>query len=341
MNHLQPVSIRPYQLMCLVCRGATAEPDAYDHAGRLDELAALIRAHPEQPLTLRCNVDSVYAWQNPGPEWDTSEGTLFNTKRDLDVLRALGLVPGDTRPALELMTRLITKIPVCRGICGYGTVTAPEWKGCRWAASGNYEAGVSRGVAALTPPRSVDDKARCKAISCTELYAADRLRIRPHHLLCMACFQGGKTDLAPIAEDNLFEAIDAIQKKPDIRVELISGPCMICPPCSTYDPQTGWCIGGNGMGLRDEKKDLDTLQRLGLKYGDIRSARELYELLFARIGATLEICGYGDGRVESYEWTICPGAIQSGSAPTAYACARASGLGIKGVTSGSAERIDT
>ena len=325
----QPVSIRPYQLMCLVCRGAADQPEAYEHASRLTELAALIKTYPEQPLRLQCNVDSVYAWQNPGPEWDTSEGVLFNAKRDLDVLRGLGLVPGDTRPALELMTRLLGKIPVCRGICGFGAATSPEWKGCRWADRGNYEAGVSRGVASLIPPRSAADQAGCKRDSCAELKAADRLRIRPHHLLCMACFHGGKPELAPIAEDNLAEAIEAILKNPDIPVELIPGPCMICPPCSTFDPRTGWCIGGNGMGLRDEKKDLDTLQRLGLKYGEIRPARELYRLLFERIGATVEICGYGDGRMESYEWSICGGATQP--EPTGYASARAVGMGIEGM----------
>jgi hypothetical protein len=85
------------------------------------------------------------------------------------------------------------------------------------------------------------------------------------------------------------------------------------------------------MGLRDEKKDLDTLQRLGLKYGDIRPARELYRLIFQRIGATLEICGYGDGRVDSYEWTICPAAIQSDSDPTLYSRARAIKMGLEGV----------
>ena len=331
MNKSQPISIRPYQLMCLVCRGAASDPAAYEHASRLAELAAQIKSHPEQPLTLRCNVDSVYAWQNPGHEWDTSEGELFNTKRDLDVLRKLGLVPGDTRPALELVTRLLQKIPVCRGICGFGAVTGPEWKGCRWAESGNYEAGVSRGVAALIPPRTADDKAGAKRDSCAEIKAAGRLRIRPHHLLCMTCFHGGKSELTPIAEDNVYEAIAAIWKNPDIQVELISGPCMVCPPCSTFNPHTGWCIGGNGMGLRDEKKDLDTLQRLGLKYGDIRPARELYRLLFERIGATVEICGYGDGRVESYEWSICGGAIQAGSDPTGYQLARSMGLGIEGL----------
>lgn len=324
----QPISIRPYQLMCVVCRSAAADPSRYAHTGRLAELADLIGAHPEQPLTLRCNVDSVYAWQNPGPEGDTPEGALYNAKRDLDILRRLGLVPGDTRPALELVARLIRKIPEGRGICGYGPAAAPAWAGCPLAASGNYEAGVARGVAGLIPPRAAEDKARCKRESCAELAAAGRLRLRPHHLICMACFHGGKRELAPIVEDNLFEAIDAIQRNPEIPVELIPGPCMICPPCSTYDPRTGWCLSGNGMGLRDEKKDLDTLQRMGLRYGDIRPARELYRLLFERVGEPMEICGYGDGQVESYEWTICGGARAADGQPTAFARARAAGMGI-------------
>ena len=84
----------------------------------------------------------------------------------------------------------------------------------------------------------------------------------------MSCFHGGQEQLAPIAEDNLFEAIDAIQQRPEIPVTLIAGVCMICPPCGKYDPVNKLCVGGRSMALRDQKKDLDVLQKLGLKYGD-------------------------------------------------------------------------
>ena len=45
-------------------------------------------ADPKQPLTLRCNVDTVYRYQNPGHAEDTGEGELFNAKRDLDISRS-------------------------------------------------------------------------------------------------------------------------------------------------------------------------------------------------------------------------------------------------------------
>lgn len=342
MKSRVPINLRPYQLMCLVCRHAAAHPDQYGQANRLDAILNSIRSNPEQPLQLTCNVDSVYAWQNPGSAEDTPEGALFNVKRDLDILRELGLVPGDTRPALELFSRLILKIPACQGICGYPSNTSPDWTGCRWANSGHYEEGVRRGIAALISPRTAAEKKTGKINSCVELHTANRLRIRPHHLLCMACFHGGRTELVPIEEDNLFEAIDRIRQQPDIPVELIPGPCMICPPCSSYNPRTQWCLGGNGMGLRDEKKDLDTLQRMGLKYGDIRPANELYRLLFERIEATLLICGYGDGRVTSYEWTICPAATEADARGlTAFQRARAIGMAIPGGKTAPRKQEDT
>jgi hypothetical protein len=141
----------------------------------------------------------------------------------------------------------------------------------------------------------------------------------------MSCFYGAHLDkLAPIKEDNLFEAIDAIHKNPDIPVTLIPGCCMICPPCSHYDPETNLCLGGRSMALRDQKKDLDVLQKLGLKYGDTLPARQLYELLYERIPSTRDICGWGDGEVRAREWSIC-GDPQG---KETYRKARAAKLGI-------------
>ncbi len=59
------------------------------------------------------------------------------------------------------------------------------------------------------------------------------------------------------------------------------------------------------MSLRDEKKDLDVLQKLDLKYGDILPALKLYQRIFERIKTTKEICGFGDGIVRSPEWKGC------------------------------------
>jgi hypothetical protein len=237
----------------------------------------------------------------------------------------LGLVPGDCRPAIDMFERVLAQIPQTRGICGYEAQTSDTWRGCAQATSGNYEKGRELGINALVPPRDPQEKAQYKQTSSAAIYLATALRIRPHHLLCMSCFHGGKDTLAPIEEDNLFEAIDAIQKQPDIPVTLIAGVCMICPPCGKYDPANKLCIGGHSMALRDQKKDLDVLQKLGLQYGDTLPARQLYQLLYERILSTRDICGYGDGQTRAWEWSICGSAEKD----DAYQQARAAHLGIK------------
>ncbi len=80
------------------------------------------------------------------------------------------------------------------------------------------------------------------------------------------------------------------------------------------------------MALRDQKKDLDVLQKLGLKYGDTLPARQLYRLVFERIPSTRDICGYGDGEERAPEWSICDGAKKD----EPYQKARAGRLGIPG-----------
>jgi len=80
------------------------------------------------------------------------------------------------------------------------------------------------------------------------------------------------------------------------------------------------------MALRDQKKDLDVLQKLGLKYGDTLPARALCQLLYERIPSTRDICAYGDGETLAQEWSICGGAQKD----NAYRKARAERLGIKG-----------
>ena len=324
-SHGDMLEVRPYQLMCIVCRiGEGRSEDLGD--ARLTEILAAVRSDRKTPIRLRCNVDTVYRYQNPGAGEDTPEGELFNAKRDLDVIQKLGLVPGDARPAVDMFERLLANVPTAKGICGYGTVTAETWRGCARAERGSYEKGHALGINAILPPRDEQEKADFKKTSAAAVYRAETLRIRPHHLMCMSCFYGARMDkLAPIKADNLFEAIDVIQKSPDVPVTLVAGCCMICPPCSHYEPETNLCLGGRSMALRDQKKDLDVLEKLGLKYGDTLPARKLYELLYERISSTRDVCGYGDGEERAPEWRICG----DPEGNETYRKARAAKLGIK------------
>jgi len=321
----RPLTVRPYRLMDIIAKiGGDA---ANLHDARLTEILRRVRENPRIAITLRCNVEGNYAWQNPGHSEDTPEGALFNAKRDLDILQRLGLVPGSTRPADELFLRLLASIPTAEGICTYDDVTSETWKGLPREYAASYAAGHALGIDAIIPGRSSHEKADSKAASAADMAEAKELRIRPHHLLCMACFHAGRENLTSIAEDNVFEAIDIIHKNPGIPILLVPGCCMICPPCSHYDPKTNWCVLKIGAGLRDEKKDLDVLQLLGLDYGDRRPARDLFILLFHRIPSTRMICAFGDGVARAPEWSIC-GDVEGNPQ---YAKAREAKLGIPGL----------
>jgi len=322
---MKPLSVRPYQLLCLICRRKAGY--GKDPCGRkLHTLLSRIRKYPDRPLSMNCNVESVYDFQNPGNQDDTPEGELFNLKRDLDILQRLGLAPGAVHPARDLFKRIMAEIKSPQGFCGYPSVTSDTWRGCIHAGSGDYEHGIDAGINALIQPRDPEIKACAKSRSVTDMYQSSMLEIRPHHLMCMTCFHAGRTTLTPIAEDNLFEAIDIIQKNPDIPVKLVrASQCVICPPCSAWNPETCKCV--TGCSLRDQKKDLDVLQKTGLKYGDILSGQELLKRLYAAIASTREVCGCGDGIARSFEWTGCG---REGN--ERYVEGRAAGLGVKGVT---------
>lgn len=331
MTEYGSTDIRPYQMLCLVCRqGRRNDARPYYHESRLNDIQAALKADPIVPLTLRCNTDTVFRYQSPGRDYDTPEGGIFNDLRDLTILQHIGAVPGNTLPAIDLFDHVLNAIPTCRGICGYPESEAPGWPRCRFADSGNYERGVAMGIGSLIPRRTPPEKAIVKQESADACYQAKCLSIRPHHLLCLTCFHGGRSaeDLAPIAEDNLYECIRMMQRNPDIEVELIRGPCMVCPPCSSYHAPSNLCIGGKSMGLRDEKKDLDTLRTLGLRYGDIVPARKLLQSLFNAVKSTTEICGHGNGVERSREWRICGG--PTGNA--AFKRGRQAGLGVSGVS---------
>jgi hypothetical protein len=316
------LDVRPYQLVHIVSRiGEGRIEDLGDP--HLNAIWRAVRENPARPLTLRCNVSSTYAYQNPGPGEDTPEGDLFNVRRDLRILQRMGLVPGSTRPAIDLLALLLRKVETDKDVCWFEEVTSETWKG-EPRDSCHYEAGRALGLGAIVAPRATAEMAGAKRESAKAMYEAGVLQIRPHHAMCMTCFLGGREELAPIEEDNLFEAIDIIQKDPEIPIRLICGPCMICPPCPSLDPGSGLCIGGCGMSLRDELKDLDVLQRLGLRYGDVLPAREYFARLYERIPSSRDICGHGDGVERSPEWRVCGGP----DGDPRYVKGRAAGLGF-------------
>ena len=309
------LTIRPHHLLCTVCTLGGVECPLLSK-DRIDYILEQVSHDATLRIKLVSNADEVAYFREMQPEdyaqMDTQE--VFNRKRDLDVLQKLGLVPGAIQRARYLYTLLFERIKTPQGICAYShkpkalvsEANTPGWEGCPHANSGAYEKIREKGFAAVVYMRSDEERKHYKEISVAETYNSERLYIRPHHLMCMACYYNGGKGNVPRENDNLYEAIKRIQENPDVEITLVEGCCMLCAPCDGYDPKTHRCVHGGGL-IRDYKKDLDVFQKLGLMPGATMKARELYDLLFERIPSTRDVCGYGDGVVTSHEWSICGG----------------------------------
>ncbi len=158
----KPLTLRPYQLLCVVCSLGEESSNSARQYAKCGEIRDAVRNNPDMPITLACHAGALYAYQDSGTTEDTPESEEFNRKRDLDVLQILGLAPGCTLPARALFKTLLMGVNTVSGICGYQVVTGEAWKGCPQAASGNYERGYEKGIQALVPPRSEEEMAREK-----------------------------------------------------------------------------------------------------------------------------------------------------------------------------------
>jgi len=305
MQERTSLAIRPYQLLCVVCSLGEEEPARRDE--KLEGIKQAIRQHPDMPITLSCNAGDVYAYQDPGTSDDTPEGADYNRKRDLDILQRMNWPPGITLPARTAFMCVLKAIATVAGICAYDAVTSASWRGCPKARSGNYERGRQKGIAAIIPSRREDEMAREKDASLDALYSAKEVTIRPHILLCAVCQYGGGTR-PPFKPDNLPEFLQMILgDKPDVPVKMArQADWMMCAPCPARVPELNACVNVLGSGgLSNEKRDLDVLQKLGLQFGSVMEARELYRLIFERIPTTQDICRREGSLSPSVWWDGC------------------------------------
>ena len=305
MKERTSLVIRPYQLLCLVC--SLGEEDAARRDERVEGIKQAVREHPDVPTTLHCNAGDVYAHQDPGTSDDTPEGADYNRKRDLEILQRMNWPPGITLPARTAFTCLIKTITSVTGICAYDAVTSASWQGCPKAGCGNYERGREKGIAAIIPARSEEEMAGEKVASLEALYSAREVTVRPHILLCAVCQYGGGRR-PPFKPDNLPEFLQMILgDRPDVPVKMArQADWMMCAPCPARAPELNACVNVLGSGgLSNEKRDLDLLQKLGLQFGSVMKARELYRLIFERIPTTQDICRRDGSLSPSVWWDGC------------------------------------
>ena len=297
------LTLRPYQVLCCVCSLGG------DHDGAADRGTATIlrsvRRNPDLPITLRCNVGDVFAYQDCGTADDTPEGAEFNVRRDLEVLHRLNLVPGCALPARVIFHRLFERIECVAGICGYGPATLGVWEGCPKANSGHYAKGRQKGIGAIIPPRTDQVMREEKMASLAAMGHAESVDIRPHILLCAVCQYGGGVR-PPYAEDNLPELVETMLEAPDTLITMARGAdWMVCAPCPYRVPGLNACVNHKGSGgLPNQLRDLRVLQKLGLTYGATLRAGDLFKLIFERISGTLEVCRL-DHASPSVWWDGC------------------------------------
>jgi hypothetical protein len=302
--------VRPYRLLCAICSLGEGCEAAVPHP---DSLLKAFGRDPDQPLTLACNAGEVFAYQDPGTAEDTGEGAEFNIRRDLEILHKLNLFPGATLPARIILHRMLERIGDVAGICGYESTTAEAWKGCPKAASGCYRRGREKGIDAIIPPLTPEERAAEKRDSMEALRQAGAVRVRPHILLCSVCQYGNGTR-PPYPEDNLPELLALLFEKPGTLITLAPhADWMMCAPCPFRVRELNACVHNRGSGgLPNQMRDLRVLQKLGLAYGATLPGRELYRLLFERIPGTRAICGL-DHSTASVWQTGC--GMEVGDAP--------------------------
>jgi len=300
------ITIRPYQALCIVCT-IGANGDFEPRYVKIKELLETVRKNPDMPITLRCNVGDVFAYQDPGIGDDTPEGMEFNRKRDLEILLRLNFVPGETVTARILFNRLLDRIQTVSGICGYESTTSDALKGCPKAKSRKYEMGRQGGINAIITPRREEEMEEDKRESLEAMYEARTtgIRVRPHILVCAVCQYGGGVR-PPFKEDNLPELIQLVLKEPYTLITLAeAADWMMCAPCPNRAPKLNACVNVRGSGgLTNQLRDLRTLQRLGLTYGTTMRAEGLYGLILERIPSTLDICRF-DSPDPSVWWDGC------------------------------------
>jgi len=298
------LSVRPHQLVRAVCtRGGLTCPEWPPDKARA--FLAAVGSEPSAAIRLVSDADEVAHYSLMRGQAHRAPSavprSVLARKRDLDVLQRLGQCPGDTRRARWLYELLFERIETPLGLCAYDT---PGWEGCPHADSGAYERIRAEGWRAIVYSRPVDQMAECRRQSVARIENDDRVFIRPHHLMCMACWCSGGEGIGPRPNDTISEAYERLRRDPETLVTLIEGCCEVCNCCDGFSPVTKRCVHGGGL-IRDFKKDLDMFQKLGLAPGATMPARDFVRLMFERIPSTRDICAYGDGVVRSTEWAIC------------------------------------
>ncbi len=295
------LEMRPFELLSVVCTLGGVQCPLIS-SERAQSLVAQVRA-PGCRIRFVTDADEVPFY--PCRDWAaTTPQAVFNRKRDLDVLRELGMAPGATTRARCVYERLFAQVSTLVGLCAYDTT---GWEGCGHARGSAYAGVRERGAGAVVEIPGPEEIARRKELAVAAIRTAERLVLQPHIFMCICCDWAGGEGGRPRGSDDIYEVRRRMEDNPDIEITLTEADlCMVCGSCDGLDTASGHCVHGGGL-VRNFHKNLTVFQKLGLMPGDTLPARKFADLLFERIHSTREVCGYGDGIVTSPQWSICGG----------------------------------
>ena len=322
-----PLEVRAHHLLCAVCvRGGCKTPPPGKRI--INRLLETMWSYPYVTLKILADTDmnrahflDVYegdARKRLPQSFKRRRDDYVGRRKDLEVCRVLGIVPNTIMPAFLAYTILFERQPTLDGICRTDSRQSRAWPRCPHSRKGYYEkiAGErlyslreqtmlgeeldGKGIWAMVRPRTQEDMLNAKRKSAQYLMEkADRLYMRPQHVLCLLC-RPNKED--PLVEDNLIELLRRMEDNPDIPVTLTEGCCSVCAPCNEYHAGEHLCYHAH---IKNSLRDLMILERLGLAPGATLPARKLYQLVYERIGSLREVCGWRDGSNTAPYWAPC------------------------------------
>jgi len=107
----------------------------------------------------------------------------------------------------------------------------------------------------------------------------EKLRLRPHHLLCIPrYFRGGYNKEYA---DNFRRICFSIREKPYLDIEIVLGCDDVCEKCSYRQDNT--CTKREGINELILIQDRKVLETLKIKTGDIFKAKDIFTLSINKI----------------------------------------------------------
>ncbi len=129
------IFIRIHHILCITCFLQKEDATVPIEEDNLFEVWDKMLNNPDIPVTLMEGCNSCMVCP-PCHAFDMERGIcngacgLRDRKKDLDTFKKMGMLPGETYPARELLYKIYSTIDTTRGICDYGEDTAYEWKAC-------------------------------------------------------------------------------------------------------------------------------------------------------------------------------------------------------------------